>query len=412
MQVSYCGEWDLAKMDWHVMLFDLVLASTVLVVPVLIGAFKESSTNETIHLLAKALGPATGIYPLCYLCYILLPYAGIPVSLKLGQPDWGTIILIIFGVFSYFLSVPFVIFGGRIGREVYEPRNTGRETAFTALSILEPKLTEHTTQLVNRMNRLLDDKVGVYMNQLDALARQMISGFEKLASACIQDTDSRHAMISVAERSQKTQAASEKTLNDFEQTTTALVMILHQLEEDHKILEARIEALSGAKEEEKVEDEDLTETKLTPLDGRASRTTGIEMQHEMARYLEGHGFEVTESNGPGQADYIIRYDGDIVAVGSNKAYTLIDEPKRMQRRVSAKDVEPELVLARKLKVPMVLFVTNIRTGRMWAQIVKVDELAEWQGVSTPVIMAKDDEASGKRLEEDFASVLASFGVVA
>ena len=393
------------------MLFDLVLVSTVLAVPVLIGAFKESSTNEMVHLLAKALGPATGIYPLCYLCYILLPYAGIPVNLELGHIDWGAIMLIIFGVFSYFLSVPFVIFGGKIGREVYEPRNAERETAYTALRILEPKLIGHASRLENRMNHLLDDKVGSYMTHLDGIAKLIITGFDDFARSCIQDFDSRKALISAAERSQKTQAVSEKNLDNLSGITASFIIILDHLREDHTILEARIEALSGTKEI-KEEDESFTETKLTPLDGRASRTTGIEMQHEMARYLEGRGFEVTESNGPGQADYIIRYEGDIVAVGSNKAYTLVDEPKRMQRRVSAKDVEPELVLARKLKVPMVLFVTNIRNGRRWAQVVKVEGLSEWEGVSTPVIMAKDDEASGRRLEEEFASVLASFGVVA
>lgn len=394
------------------MILDLVLVSMTLAVPVLIGAFKESSTNERVHLIAKALGPATGIYPLCYLCYILLPHAGIPVSLQLGHPDWGTIILVIFGVFSYFLSVPFVIFGGIIGREVYEPRNAERKTAFTALSILEPKLIGHASLLENKMNCLLDDKVGSYMKRLDGIAKQMISGFNDLARACIQDFDSRKMLVSAAERSQKTQTLLEKNAESLSNIVVSFVVVLDHLREDQKILEARIEALSGTKEEVKEEDEGLTETKLTPLDGRASRTTGIEMQHEMARYLEGRGFEVTESNGPGQADYIIRYDDDIVAIGSNKAYTLTDEPKRMQRRISAKDVEPELVLARKLKVSMVLFVTNIRNGRRWTQIVKVEELAEWQGVSTPVIMAKDDEASGKRLEEDFASVLASFGVVA
>ncbi|MGI0086720.1 MAG: hypothetical protein ACREBI_02005 [Nitrosotalea sp.] len=394
------------------MILDIILTSTALAIPVLVGALKEKSTSETVHLLAKAAGPATGIYPLCYLCYMLLPQAGIPVSLELGHPDWGTIILIIFGVFSYFLSVPFVIFGGKMGREVYENNKIGREAADTSLRILEPKLKEHASRLENGINKLLDDKVGSYMAHFDGVAKLIVTGFDDFARACIQDFDSRKALISAAEKSQKTQALSEKNLEKLSEITVSFIVVLDHLREDQKILEARIEALSGTKDKEKEDDDILTETKLTTLDGRASRTTGIEMQHEMAGYLEGRGFEVTESNGPGQADYIIRYDSDIVAVGSNKAYTLVDEPKRMQRRISSKDVEPELVLARKLQVPMILFVTNIRNGRKWAQIVKPDELAVWEGVSTPVIMAKDDEASGRRLEEDFASVLASFGVVA
>lgn len=396
------------------MMADLVFASMMLAVPVLIGALKERSESETMHALAKVLGPVLGIYPFLYLCYIALPYIGLPVSFELSHPNWGTFILVVFGIFSYFLSLPLVFLGGWIGKGVYEQGNIGRRAADTALEILEPKFKGHATNLETRLGELLDTKVAEYMKNLDSLARQMIMGFEKLANSYMQDSESMEVLRSVAEKGQRAQAASEKTLHAFEQTAYDLNLVLDGLREDQKILEARLEAL-GPKEEDNVEgieEEILTETKLTALDGRASRTTGIELQHEMARYLEDRGFTVTESNGAGQADYVMRYDGKLVAVGSNKAFTLNDEPKRMQRRISAKDVEPELVLARKLQVPMVLFVTNIRNRRRWALRVNPDELAGWEGVSTPVILSKEDEESCKRLEEDFASVIASFGVVA
>lgn len=154
------------------------------------------------------------------------------------------------------------------------------------------------------------------------------------------------------------------------------------------------------------------ETKLTVQDGSANRRIGIEAQHEMASYLSSIGFEIKEGSSTGEADYIIRREGRIVAIGSNKAYMLYDEPKRMQRRISEKEVDPEIVLARKLQVPMVIFVTNRKNNRRWAHVVKIDDLAEWSGISTPVMLAKNDEQSGIILQEEISSVLASFGAVA
>ena len=106
---------------------------------------------------------------------------------------------------------------------------------------------------------------------------------------------------------------------------------------------------------------------------------------------------------------MIRDAGTIIAAGSNKSFTLYDEPKRMQRRVSSKDCQPELILAKKIDVPMVLFITNRRNGRRWMSIVKSSNLEEWKGESTPVMLAKDDDDSGQILEEEFCSNIVNLG---
>ncbi|HET7336965.1 MAG TPA: hypothetical protein VFJ23_03630, partial [Candidatus Nitrosotalea sp.] len=207
-----------------------------------------------------------------------------------------------------------------------------------------------------------------------------------------------------------------KEKDDFSGLSHELIQLCNEYDEKIAIAETKAEALNSIiqqQQEQKIQQpqDQETDTILTPQDGMANRTIGIEAQHEMARYLGEIGFDIKESHGAGEADFIIRKKDEIVAIGSNKAYMLYDEPKRMQRRISSKDVEPEIILAKKLQIPLIVFVTNRKNCRRWACIIKQDGLSEWTGVSTPVMLAKDDESSGRILQEEFASILAGFGAV-
>ena len=132
----------------------------------------------------------------------------------------------------------------------------------------------------------------------------------------------------------------------------------------------------------------------------------------MAQILCDTGFDVKVGHGTGEADYTIKNkDSVIIAIGSNKSYTLHNEPKRMQRRITAKDCTPELILAKKLDddTPMVLFVTNRINGRKWMKVIPSADLNSWNGISTPVMLAKDDEESRILCEEAFANGIVSLG---
>ena len=154
-------------------------------------------------------------------------------------------------------------------------------------------------------------------------------------------------------------------------------------------------------------------TKLTAQDGRANRMAGRMHQNEIAQLVRSAGLGADVGLNIGEPDLIIwrLKDGakKIIAVVSIKYYSLYDQQKRMQRRVSAKDCLPELTLAKKLKVPMIVIVTNRINGRRWARIVSVDEQKGWKGVSTPVMLAKNDRESGQMLQEEFASVIVKLG---
>lgn len=66
-------------------------------------------------------------------------------------------------------------------------------------------------------------------------------------------------------------------------------------------------------------------------------------------------------------------------------------------------------MAKKLQVPMVLFVTNKRNGRRWMKIIPSSELDEWMGESTPVMLAKDDDDSGDVLRKGFSNNMSDLG---
>ncbi|MGI0061572.1 MAG: hypothetical protein ACREBA_03880, partial [Nitrosotalea sp.] len=352
-----------------------------------------------------------GIFPLCYLFYALLQAAGVQASFDFKSQNYGTILLILFAGFSYMISLRLVKFGERIGEEERcGIRDDTRNVTEQVLQILTPKLQEHASQVETRTGTALDKKLGRYVSHLDDMISQIVTGFKGLADACRNNFHSSENLRSTNEKTLQTLYQTEKELDDIRGFTGELIDLCNKLDEKNAILQARIEALDGT--EEKTDQEDvISETKLTSQDGMANRIIGLEAQHEMARYLGEIGFDIKESRGAGEADYIIRKKDEIVAIGSNKAYMLYNEPKRMQRRISLKDVEPEIILAKKLQMPLVILVTNRKNGRRWAGLVPEGELSQWSGVSTPVILAKDDEQSGKILQEDFASVLGTIGAM-
>lgn len=394
------------------MILDLVLVSSIMAVPILAGALKDKSSSGTIRVLTTVISPVAGIFPLCYLFYTILQQAGVQVSFDgSSQSSYGSVVVIIFAGVSYFISLRMVRFGEEIGRQEgsgvrYDILNVTEQ----AWAVMEPKLQEHVCHVEERTGAVLDKKVGEHVTRLDDMATQIVTGFRELASSCRNNLQSSENLRSTNDNVQQTLAETAKELDNIRGFTGELIDLCNKLDEKNTILQARIEALDCTKEKTD-QDDGISDTKLTTQDGIANRTMGIEAQHEMARYLGEIGFDIKESHGAGEADFIIRKKDEIVAIGSNKAYMLYNEPKRMQRRISLKDVEPEIILAKKLQMPLVVFVTNRRNGRRWAELVPEDELSQWSGVSTPVILAKDDESSEKLLQEEFASVLGTIGAL-
>jgi hypothetical protein len=398
-------------------ILDLALVSSIMAVPIISGALKDMSSSGTVRALIKIVAPIAGIFPLCYLFYTLLQAAGVQTSFDFSQSaSYGAIALVLFAGVSYFISLRIVRFGEEIARqEGSGVRHDISNVTEQAWAIMEPKLQEHESKVEAITKETFDKKMKDYTLHFDQVTNNMSSTLRFLKDAFAQNTASNVSLASANKEMRQELDELRKEHKDSNGLSFELMDLCNKLDEKIAIAEAKAEALDSIMEQQgqktqQPQDQEIN-TILTPQDGMANRTIGIEAQHEMARYLGEIGFDIKESHGAGEADYILRKDNEIVAIGSNKAYTLYDEPKRMQRRISSKDVEPEIILAKKLQMPLIVFVTNRRNSRRWACIIKYDELSEWTGVSTPVMLAKDDESSGRILQEEFASVLAGFGAV-
>jgi hypothetical protein len=144
------------------MILDLVLVSSLIVIPILAGALKDRSSSGTVRTLTKIIAPIVGVFPLCYLFYALLQAAGVQVSFDLGQSqNYGTILLILFAGFSYFASLKLVRFGERIGKEERcGIRDDTRNVTEQVEQILIPKLQDHASQVEARTGTVLDKKLG------------------------------------------------------------------------------------------------------------------------------------------------------------------------------------------------------------------------------------------------------------
>lgn len=156
----------------------------------------------------------------------------------------------------------------------------------------------------------------------------------------------------------------------------------------------RLEELEKTAEEEKHKE---TKVKLTETNGKASRRLGNEAQHEAANILRSMSFEVEEYYGVGQPDYILKWNNKSVAVGAHKAYTLSE--KNRQRTINRKDLETEIRTALKLKLALVIIVTNLRNKRRWAEIIPSEKVSEFERITTPLILT-DDKPETRRICEE------------
>jgi Holliday junction resolvase len=152
-------------------------------------------------------------------------------------------------------------------------------------------------------------------------------------------------------------------------------------------------------------------TTLTPDDGRASRDIGDKTEEEFASTFRSAGVGVDRRKAQGNPDItLLSSDGTkVVAVVNTKSYMLYDEPKRNQRHISPEDIIPEIIAAQKHKVPVIIAVKNRSNGRKWLYLIPFEQVADWKGVSTPVMLSKNDTESGNELKEIFQKMLRQLG---
>jgi len=184
----------------------------------------------------------------------------------------------------------------------------------------------------------------------------------------------------------------------YDEEVQKLELLNAQLEEVTLLKEEYTRRLEGLERSPQEEFEEVR-VKLTEADGRASRRLGNEAQHETANILRSMGFEVEEYYGVGQPDYILIWNGKRVAVGAHKAYSLSE--KNRQRTINSKDIGAEIRTASKLKLPLLIIVTNLKNNRRWAEIIHAEKVKEFEKFTTPLILVDDKPETRSICEETF-----------
>ncbi|MCS7097346.1 MAG: hypothetical protein NZ926_02680 [Candidatus Methanomethylicia archaeon] len=263
-----------------------------------------------------------------------------------------------------------------------------RENVKNVVNTAASKILEDIKRLVvsaegnfQAMTGTVQRDIQNYYEEISALQKRYEETLEKLQSSLIQTgriTEEYNAMVQTY----------REEVRKLELLNLQIEEVARMQEEYARILEEHEQAVE--KEERKV--------KLTTANGIASRRLGNKVQHETAEILRNIGFGVEEYYGIGQPDYILLWHGKRVAVGAHKAYTLTKDGTR-QRTIKRKDIDAEVSIASKLKLPLVIFITNLRNGRRWAEIEPYEHLKEFKKFTTPLILLDDDAETLKICEE-------------
>jgi len=427
--------------------FTIIYIAVLGLIPLFTGALKAYSANGIIRILARFAAPTASAllitYVILYHSLLLSPF-GITFDDNYTDQEYAIPIVMSFVVLLGLLFYKLVSFGENIGRqEDTGLRADGIKITQQVNHIITPTLDDFAEKMQDRTEKKLENFTA---KLTDAILPEIKNIVENQQN--IQDSIDRfNANEEERTMQQTTQNRHVAQLIDNQLDQNDILRLVKewfaQNPNQYEILLSRIEAINLI--EKKVSNSNYnkndhdSDTKLTTLDGIANRSIGHKKQQEMAQYLQDVGFEIIDGHGAGQPDFIIKkkkihsYDlgtgkeekstMEIVAVGSYKSYTLKDQPKKKQRRISADDCIPEITLAKRLQIPMIILVTNRNNGRRWATKVTCDELGDdkeddnddtnreniWSGISTPVILAQDDPESAQELEEKFCEVLASIG---
>lgn len=194
----------------------------------------------------------------------------------------------------------------------------------------------------------------------------------------------------------KTFLAAADRLSEKEEKTDL------QREEFRIELESLKNILQSSEATETPDDENQ-DTKLTSEEGRINRNRGFEAQNELADIIRSWGLMARVGYNKGIPDFKVLKNDKLAVVIACKAFSL-SEGGTKQRRIDRDDILAEFLYAKQKKVPLVLSVKNLITGRWWMHWVPAEEIGEFEGLSTPVILGEDSNEAASSLEESVTGV--------
>jgi Holliday junction resolvase/prefoldin subunit 5 len=389
---------------------ECLIPATLLLGCVFGGAFSRGFKAPRMVLVVKAASVVCGVVS------ILLSY-GYAVDATGAAREDVVLLGMLVSVGSVFLSLWLVEFGERIGDRAGIAREAAVQDASKAteaslsgiLDGFNARLNVSLTSTTEAVQRSVSSTTDSLDRRMKALEAELAGLRKELAT---QGT--RYGSLFA---SYDTMAGGyNRIVNEYKEQMETVRRETESLRDERERLRAlreTYERLTELLEERTASAGDNTPKEgavLTSEDREASRRIGREAEREFAEYFRDEGFESVERVGEGDPDLVLKSHGKVAAMVNTKSYMLYDEPKRNQRRIGLDDVIPETAAATRLKAPLLLAVKNRRNGRVWLCLVSPEELKDWKGTSTPLILSKDDPESGKQLQEMVQDVLGKLRV--
>lgn len=282
------------------MIFVEILQITLVsLLPIFAGSFKDRFASYLVRTLIRLSSPTFVSAHLLYVTNnaVAKYFVGVDSDLQTSIA-YSSLMLSLFGI-TWYISYLFVNVGTKIG----EKEQFGMH--------YDSKII---TDTVKQEVVLIRDN----LNDLQKRIGDVISSYQFWSKE----------QSSLVENYQK----DKEELLKEKQTYQHYINKLLQIKDLYEILSSRIESIDYEKDNSKEHlDKSFEKTKLTSEDGVANRIIGHKHQDDMAMFLRKTGFEVEDQHGTGKPDYILRtkHDNTIIAIGSNKSYSLYDELKRM-----------------------------------------------------------------------------------
>ncbi|MCL5068093.1 MAG: hypothetical protein M1368_07055 [Thaumarchaeota archaeon] len=410
----------------------IFLPSVMLLAPVAAGALRLQISSRPLSIVAKVGSIPLGAYP------SLILFNELTESFDIAGSQYLRLMLGL-GVLSVCISWLLVSFGETVGKKEgirisNAVGNVSEEVKSHFLQLLDQfnynagkqvsglrsaveGFTKDITDAFNSKVKVMEDRYTHLSNKIDELFEKyakrtenydiMASGYNTFQKSFKSLLDDYHKDLE-SMKGMRTELANR--IEIYEKMKQFQDERERELERREKELSDREKSLQSSLPNQAALPNQ--KTTLTPDDGRASRDIGDKTEEEFALTFRGGGLEAERRKAQGDPDItLLSSDGSnkVVAVVNTKSYMLYDEPKRNQRHISREDIIPEIVAAQKHKVPVMIAVKNRSNGRKWLWLLPFEQVADWKGVSTPVMLSKNDTESGNELKEIFQKVLRQLG---
>lgn len=405
-----------------------VIPMTSLLLCILGGAFSKGARIAWVMLVIKGVSALAGMTS-------FLLFYGIAVNALNASGSFPVIAGIFVMLAAVFTSFKFVEFGERIGDRAGVALDAAREETTRELGDnLSNLLDGFRLQLKNDVQSIVEVAQGA-VSSATRSSNQVVKALEEESAKLRKELAALGTNYGSLLRNYGVIASEYNGMvKEHKEAMDSIRRELDALKGERELLakDQRLCELQTRQQEEKEKELERRERELGELEARlrglvagvpnsgaekvnpraevgTGKITKEQARNTLMEWLQSCGLDTKlEEEG-----YIsVRKEGVEVAVFSSGLCTVRDEPKERQRRLYKESIPTAAgSVARERRVPVVLHRTNTENEHMWlSDPIPPGQIENWEGVTTPVFLAKNDEESLRQLQKSNLRVLRALGV--